>query len=663
MPDKELELRIGDYSAIIVTDVSQGDTSWNWVFTVRNSFGELYAPAVRYAILAGHKPDGHAFAYLCNKVGDTYVLPPANYDVQMTAAAGLVSAELHLIDNSGRGIGTCNFTIHVERGPEGSVSVASASSLPAYLTILNKIGTIPDDVAGYISDWLEAHISGGQGVAVDNTLTVQGAAADAKATGDRLTALEDATIETDDTLTIEGAAADAKAVGDKLAEMPKLDFAGEWVDGKWVKRDGAIANDASYSYYKIPINLLTPVEFTCQSVSTNYAGLGWYDDAMVLIGVVQFPGAKQTVTIPKTAKYICATCKTDSKAQFAYSFAMPSELIGAMLVQMNDSSSATIEQYDSITFEEGKALLYSGTIGNYAGFSLSEPLPVPGGAIVAISGYGSNLQNGGVGFLDKNGTIIYSEKYTSNPHYIKAPEAAVSIRFTTKDALSPKLYYSYHSAALAAASALNVGFDGFHKLLNTCICVGDSVTDGRGADKATESYPVRLAEMTGWNVTKAGVEGASTTSWYKNEFSKYNFANYDVCIMEFGLNGGFTDTLAADVEAHDRYADYADTATGNYCRMIEMIRAQNPNILLVMVHSPNLINAQNVIYDIAAKYNLPLIDLLASRYAIVHTGIFTSDKVHLTANGYYIKALAIFKGVCSAIAANQDKVAALMAGS
>ena len=199
---------------------------------------------------------------------------------------------------------------------------------------------------------------------------------------------------------------------------------------------------------------------------------------------------------------------------------------------------------------------------------------------------------------------------------------------------------------------------------STCIGIGDSVTEGHIYDyPATPaggiidhdySYPAFLARLTGWEVENAGVSGIKASEWWKNHFGNYDYSNYEIAIIEFGYNGPLTDSLETDVNPYSDYNDYSDTETGNYCRIIQGIKNQNPNIIIILSISSQMkensgeawSQCRTAIFNIAKKYSLPVIDLADSSYIDLNDAMYHGktnaesglNMIHFNVSGYNAKA-------------------------
>ena len=206
------------------------------------------------------------------------------------------------------------------------------------------------------------------------------------------------------------------------------------------------------------------------------------------------------------------------------------------------------------------------------------------------------------------------------------------------------------------ASVLDYLTDAF----STAICIGDSVTEGvvTGFSSIQKhlSYPTRLAKMTGWTIENAGASGLTALQWWQQKFSGYNYSQYQVAIIELGLNNGLSDTLDVDVTGDD-YTKYADTNTGGYCKIIEGIKAQNEKAFILLLISSNIapVTAQ-VIKKIGEKYNLPVIDLTDRTYMNLLDNKFHGklssgnyDYTHMNIMGYLAKAKLVYLGIGEAI--------------
>lgn len=200
--------------------------------------------------------------------------------------------------------------------------------------------------------------------------------------------------------------------------------------------------------------------------------------------------------------------------------------------------------------------------------------------------------------------------------------------------------------------------------LSKVICIGDSVTQGIGSTPLGEdaykySYPTYLAKMTNWDIENAGFGGWTTLQWWQTKFANYEYSEYQLAIIELGYNGGLTDTLKTDCVGND-YTAYADTNTGAYCKIIEGIKANNPNMLIVLIISSAMNvdgDTYKVIGKIGEKYSLPVINLTNPSYIDLNVPEYhdtPTDYIHFNALGYLAKAKYIHTKLADYFINNQD---------
>lgn len=153
----------------------------------------------------------------------------------------------------------------------------------------------------------------------------------------------------------------------------------------------------------------------------------------------------------------------------------------------------------------------------------------------------------------------------------------------------------------------------------TLLAFGDSLTYGTGAASAN-SYPAQLEKRLGKRVVNAGIPGEVSREGLKRLPQLLEQYRPELVILCHGGN----DLLRR--QSQDELRD-------NLRRMIDLIRRQGIQVVLVAVPAPGLLIEPPQLYtDLASEYDLPCqADVLAR---LLTTSELKSDLVHLNAAGY-----------------------------
>jgi lysophospholipase L1-like esterase len=159
----------------------------------------------------------------------------------------------------------------------------------------------------------------------------------------------------------------------------------------------------------------------------------------------------------------------------------------------------------------------------------------------------------------------------------------------------------------------------------TVLALGDSLTFGTGAGNG-DSYPARLAQLTGWNVINAGVP--ANTSVQARARLPALLAEHTPALVLLSIGGN--DFLRQVPEADTRMAIAA---------MLTEVRGAGAQAVLIAVPRPSIAAAllrsldDHPLYEaIAAEQRVPL---FAQGWAkVLSDPALTADRIHANAAGY-----------------------------
>lgn len=196
-----------------------------------------------------------------------------------------------------------------------------------------------EEVASATTAWLNEHISGGQTIAIDDSLSVAGAAADAKKTGDEIGDLK-------------------SALNDIVENTPETVIPTFTTESGYVKADGTEVSGGTWKRSGF-IDISDALNRIVNIRSTIYgnAGTAWYDENETFIASLTGANAGSydleskaqpqtyTLTLPANAKYVRISGYTpeidesnDLRISYGIASKIPGEFLANLLEQKVDQT-------------------------------------------------------------------------------------------------------------------------------------------------------------------------------------------------------------------------------------------------------------------------------------------------------------------------------------
>lgn len=518
-----------------------------------------------------------------------------------------------------------------------------------------------------VSDYLDEHLTNPTNPPLDTSLSIAGAAADSKATGDKLSELKE-----------------------ELSDL--LDANVTWIDGMYIT--AAWGTENAHASYKctdfIPVSPIGKRISFGLRVFANVATYALYDKDKHFISSVH-SDSNTIVWVEDTVEfnaegvmYVRFTTQKSGdpyvKASSHFTDQLVAESIGGTLLADGSissdkfqSESVTIsklskdvlvhdENTNLINYDKVSAGYYidkNGTAYNSSNVNATDFIPLTSGKTY----YQNHVHNTYYAFYDGSYQFLTGYEQLGNlANSFTVPTGASFGRFTildryygteqawisTKNA-EPKSYklrlnpdniaeYAEVDPLLVANPCDYTGRD--VSAFTKCICIGDSLTEGtfnyredgstaHYVNYAKNSYPTYFQKLTGIETVNKGHGGSTTIGWWNTE-QNTDLSGFDMAIIQLGAN----DLVTGQTE----WPAESKTALSN---IISKLITENNNIKVFVANIipatsyPNRDHISTGIKNLVTELANPnVIFLDMAQYS--HVGKRTDYNCgHLSAYGYW----------------------------
>lgn len=482
---------------------------------------------------------------------------------------------------------------------------------------------------------------------------------------------------------VESASKKADEILDALANsnilVPGYYEIGEWTFGSYINTNVAVGDivsttpveSAAYGYKIIPC--ISGEKFSVSGQGGNNSRLwAFTDGSYKLISKTSYTSGQHTdelLTAPGDGYLIVNSYTGASTVYSVKKYQYQSDIIETI----ESKEDKGFYSLNDVIKNSNPGYINIGSVGDtvdynpiYSSSRLFGVFPVIQGDVFKITGAGGNASRLWC-FVDSNDVILSRSaadlsvtdltlvasangKLIINTYYknYNVRKRADNGGIVYDEAVS-KAGYNYRNNGLDVLSAFS-----------NVTCCGDSLTasvvytkdNGDGTHQvrsAYKKYPWILGQKIGAEAESVATGGYTATDWWGAYSDRIIEKENHLIIIYLGTNGGLTDTLDIDAPGTD-YTQYANTNTGNYCKMVAKALEVGARVLLVKIHhggSGNTFVTNNVIDQIAEKFNVAVVnvpELLDRKYHAFpdNTGI---NDLHLNDLGYAAFAEALIRNV------------------